>query len=232
MGVSCAALTTLLMLLRAPLASSLGLVGYTTAMLAHYFLAVPTHRFDPVASRYLGDVLYLTFHTNFIGTIFMGVAVIDGTLQLGFDRLLWTLLPLPFAMGIFMTLAYYSLDHFNIVNFQRKERHRAAYPHVHICSHLEHAHSAPLVIIYALCAHNRDRLVAPSDADASLLVAAYMLFYIALVHANNYATGAWPYAIIDDVTRKGGSAARGVFFVVLSSAFVGLALGGLRLMRW
>ena len=58
-----------------------------------------------------------------------------------------------------------------------------------------------------------------------------MAWYLCLVHMNKYATGAWPYAVIDDVTRHGGAPLRCAFFAVLAAIFVGLGLVAVALVR-
>ena len=58
-----------------------------------------------------------------------------------------------------------------------------------------------------------------------------MAFYLLLTHANYAATGLWPYAVIDDVTRAGGALLRGAFFAALSLVFVMFGLAGALLLR-
>ena len=126
-------------------------LGFAGAMWSKHQLAAPIHLFDPIASRCLGDFLYLTYHSNLFGVLYFAAVVANGLLGAGFDASLWRLFPLAFAFGTFLTAAYYALDHFNVENYRRKEIHRRAYPHVHLCGHLEHAHALPLVVLYALC---------------------------------------------------------------------------------
>jgi hypothetical protein len=41
----------------------------------------------------------------------------------------------------------------------------------------------------------------------------------------------WPYAVIDDVTKLGGAVLRCIFFLVLTSLFVALGVGGVALLQ-
>ena len=131
-----------------------------------------------------------------------------------------------FAVGSFLTIAYYALDHFNAENFRRKERHRAMYPFVHWCSHLEHGHALPLVVVHAACIRLPPTAALPTHATVARTVSGYLVFYLILVHVNRHLTGLWPYAVIDDVTRVGGSAFRCLFFVGLMGIFVAFGAAG------
>jgi hypothetical protein len=155
--------------------------------------------------RYLGDWLYLTFQCNVVGAIYFGATLANAVFDAGIDQWLWYLFPLVFALGTFLTVAYYGLDHFNPENWRRKEEVIGTYPHVHICSHLEHAHALPLVLVFATCVDVPNGIAAPSTSDAVCTIAVYMAGYLSLIHLNQLLTGAWPYAVIDDVTRSGGA---------------------------
>jgi hypothetical protein len=98
---------------------------------------------------------------------------------------------LSFALGTFLTLSYYVLDHNNPENYRRKERCKPMYPYVHWCSHLEHGHALPLLMIYTatLVVDLPVGIVLPTAADACWCVGPYVLFYIFVVHVNRAYTG-------------------------------------------
>ena len=209
-----------------------GFVGFYAALLAAHMWAAPPQLFDPQAAKYLGRWLYLTYQSNVICCVYFGVALFDATLGGGaWSAPLMRFFPLVFSLGGFLSLAYYSLDHFNPENVRRKERCRSEYPYVHWCSHIEHGHAAPLVLLHAALLECPQRVALPTSYDVHFFVSVFILFYVVLVHANHFCTGRWPYAIIDDVTRIGGTALRIFFFVVLACAFVALGLGGAELVR-
>lgn len=140
------------------------------------------------------------------------------------------LFPLMFAIGCFLTLAYYGLDHFNEEAIRQKERCRAEYPYVHLASHLEHGHALPLVLLHA-CTLDVSGLQVPEgylSTSAILYILCYILFYLLTIHLNRIWTGSWTYSVIDDVTRAYGSMGRFGFFITLAMAFVVFGVVGLR----
>ena len=138
--------------------------------------------------------------------------------------------PLVFALGTFLTLAYYALDHFNAENHRRKEKHREKYPYVHVASHLEHGHALPCVLLHSVAMVFKTAEL-PSRYEVAVSVGGYMAFYLVLIHLNRALTGRWPYAVIDDVTAKGGALARTAFFALLVGLCFLLALGGLSILE-
>jgi hypothetical protein len=210
-----------------------GFIGFNVALLAAHLLAAPPQLWDPACNRYLGRWLYLTYQTNVGCAVYFGCALLDMALGGGgaLGAALVALFPLAFALGGFLTVAYYALDHFNPENYARKERVRSQYPYVHWCSHLEHGHGLPLMLLHGLWLDVPAGVVPPETTDVVHTVGAYMAFYLLLVHANYAATGLWPYPIIDDLTRAGGALARGAFFAGLSLVFVLFGLGGAMLLR-
>jgi hypothetical protein len=139
--------------------------------------------------------------------------------------------PLFFALGTFLSLSYYALDHNNPENRRRKERVKAMYPYVHWCSHLEHGHALPLLLLHTATMDLPSSSILPTAADACSSIGPYILFYVVVVHVNQAATGMWPYAVIDDVTRLGGAILRSIFFAFLAALFVALGVGGVALLQ-
>jgi len=166
------------------------------------------------------------FQTNLICAAFY-LAVL-----FGLKTIAVTLYPLAFALGTFLTVAYYGLDHFNLEQAKRRRAWERLYPWVHFSAHGEHALALPLTLLYACV--GRDRALAlPSTGDVALYVGGYMAFYLTLTHVNKWATGMWIYPVFDDVTKAGGATGRVAFLavlcgVIISFAFVGRAIAEAR----
>lgn len=179
----------------------------------------------PVLTQYLGRWTFLTAQTNALGTLFYGLSCAAPSLQSArLDN--WLLLAFPgiFALGCFLTLAYYLLDHNNPDQVRRRNALRGEYPKVDVARHLEHAHGLPLVLVHAALIGVPDDLRAPRVAEAAGLLVAYMTFYVGLAHVNRLATGEWPYPILTSATRKGGAALRSLVIAGLVGFTAGLAV--------
>ena len=193
------------------------LFGFLFSIYCSYQLCVPPEKIQPVPTQYLGRWSFLTFQTNVICAIFYGGVLAD------MPAIAKHLYPLAFALGVFLTLAYYGLDHFQVDQVRRRRAWQREYPWVHWCAHFEHASALPLSLWYAC---TRDRALPVPTTFGKVVVVYYMAFYLILVHANKYATGVWVYPIFDDVTKAGGVFGRMAFIVVLCSVIVGLAYVG------
>ena len=215
------------------ISSLLGFLGFNVALFAHHCLAAPPTLFDPQCSKVFGRWLYLTYQSNMIGTVYYGLSLVEAVLGAPSPLKAWLirLFPLAFATGTFLTLAYYALDHFNPENFRRKERHKAAYPYIHWCSHLEHGHALPLIFLHGAVMELPPSVALPTSGVVFMTVGGYLIWYLIFVHVNHYLTGLWPYAVIDDVTRLGGAALRCVFFAGLTGLFIALGVAGAALLH-
>jgi len=195
------------------------LCGFLISIYSTYFLGVPPQKIQPIATQFLGRWSYLTFQTNVLCTLFYGCVLAD------IEAITTHMYPLAFSLGVFLTLAYYGLDHFNAEQVHRRRVWKREYPWVQVSAHAEHALALPLTLAYA-CASRDPALPVPPTSDITVCVAGYMAFYLILVHANKYATGQWIYPIFDDVTKAGGAAGRVAFILVLCGVIVGLAFVG------
>ena len=90
-------------------AAILGFVGFNVAMFMH-MCAPPPHLWDPQGTKYLGKLWYLTYQTNLIGCIYFGASIVGGQFL---QTWLYHLFPLMFTLGVFLTVSYYGLEHFN-----------------------------------------------------------------------------------------------------------------------
>lgn len=214
--------------------AAVGFVGFNVALLSAHLMQPPPSLFDPQCSKFFGRWLYLTYQSNIMGVLYFSLALVDAVL-IGAEGVLteWltTLFPLMFAEGTFLTLAYYALDHFNPENRRRKDRLQAGYPLIWPASHLEHGHALPLVVMHGAMMTLPSTVPLPTNGTVAASVGAYLLFYLLLVHLNYHKTGLWPYPVIDDVTRTGGSALRGVFFLGLMGVFFAFGVAGAAVLR-
>ena len=209
----------------------LGFLGFYTALLSCHMIGAPPSIFHPAATKKLGRWLFLTYQTNVICCVYFATRLFDGIIQGGkWAQTLLQFYPLVFALGSFLTPAYYALDHFNVENRRAKDRCKSMYPWIHVSSHTEHAHGLPLMLLHAYSVELPPTLELPSAAAGAFKVACYVAFYLVLTHVNHSWTGAWPYPIIDDVTRMGGALLRLVFFAVLAAIFMLLGVGGTSLL--
>ena len=208
-----------------------GFFCFLVALLSSHLLAAPPALFDPQSSKYLGRWLYLTYQSNMIGLCYFGASLVDSLIGGALSPWLIQCFPLMFAVGTFLTFAYYTLDHFNAENFLRKERCRSRYPYVHWCSHIEHGHALPAVVFHAAAIELPPGVEIPMASTVLGTVGVYLVFYILFVHVNCAFTGMWPYAIIDDMTRRGGAALRTIFFAALIGIFLMLGMAGVAILE-
>ncbi|KAL1526831.1 hypothetical protein AB1Y20_015523 [Prymnesium parvum] len=213
--------------------AALAVGGFALALWAQHTLALPPKVIDPQMTKYLGRWIFLTYQSNVVAFAYFVACVFDTQVANGaYQQELIALFPLVFALGCFLTLAHYSLNHFNPEQRRRLEQHRSKYPYVFVSSHISHGHALPLVAWYAFTVPvDAASVVLPSGYSASRPVILYAVFYAVLSHANYFATGLWPYPIIEQVSRHGGVAMRCVFFVLLALGFVALSSVGLNILR-
>jgi len=197
------------------------MLGYALQLGAGRYLAVPAHIFSPGPSKYLGSFAFLTFHTNVIGLLYFVLCTASAAdaSSAAIDALLMQLFPLIFALGIFLTAAYYALEYPNEQNRMAKRKlFKQGYRHVYLTSHLEHIFAGPLTLVYA-CSIRRDRLqpnvLLPTSDDANLYVGAFLIYYLALTLGNKAATGCWVYPIFQDVSDAGGPVALCLFMFAI-----------------
>ena len=174
--------------------------------------ASPTD-FAPEVTRYLGRFVFLTVQSNWILSAYFLVCVVAIVTRRPRVEWLCRGFPLVFALGAFLTVAYYALDHFNPAQVQARKALAGRYPYIEWSAHGEHALALPSVVLFALFV--RVEHAKPSSADVLRAVGYYMAFYLVVTHANKTATGLWQYPILADLTAQGGAALRTVFFAVL-----------------
>eukprot|EP00466_Bigelowiella_natans_P009046 jgi/Bigna1/133725/aug1.22_g8433 len=111
--------------------------------------------------------------------------------------------PLAFALAIFLTVAYYALDHFNPEQQLRRGKLKMnGYPWIFLNQHLEHETVPTYLSIF--------------------IVAVYLTLYLVFIHLNWVATGSWPYPFIEEIERDAGSAAREAALLGLVGLFTAL----------
>ena len=151
-------------------------------------------------------------------------ACIYSALGFGLDSVVVQLFPLAFALGSFLTVAYYGLDHFNPENVKRRAHFSVrGYPYIGISAHTQHGLALPLVVLHA----SRLQMEAkPEDSTILLTVGGYLAFYITYTFVNKAVSGAWVYPIIDDAQKAAGMAGVCIFVVCLCAVIAGCAYVG------
>jgi len=203
----------------APLAVALACFAMAaTGVVTNLTISASPTDFAPQVTRYLGRFVFLTVQSNWILSAYFLVVLLAIAARRPSAASPWLCrgFPLVFALGAFLTTAYYALDHFNPAQVQARRDLVGRYPYIEWSAHGEHALALPSVVLFALFV--RVERAPPSSADVLRAVGCYMAFYLAVTHANKTATGEWQYPILADLTARGGAALRNVFF----SALVGV----------
>mmetsp|Transcript_6421 Transcript_6421/g.9841 ORF Transcript_6421/g.9841 Transcript_6421/m.9841 type:complete len:216 (-) Transcript_6421:180-827(-) len=199
------------------------LAGQCTVLYSCFNFGCPPEVLDPVLTKPLGRWTYLTFQSNILLLVFFTVASLAALFPiLSLQWFVASFFPLAFALGVFLTTAYYTLDHFNPEQVKKRaELQKSGYPMLPVAMHLEHGMALPMTTFYTYNA------LKPEGMSMSvIIVAAYTLFYLIQVHYVKSLTGKWVYPFIDDITATGGALFRNVFFVGLMCIFTGLGVLG------
>jgi hypothetical protein len=178
-----------------------------------------------MATRITGRLSYLTVQSNCIMLCYYLLCLMA-------PESVWVtrLCTLNFALGANLTVAYYALVYFGDDAKRKRKIWRGRYPWLPIASHLEHAFSLPAVIAHT--ALLRPAAGVDVDRDTHVFVAGYILFYLVQTHVNFAYTGAWVYAVFDDVIKAGGAPAKNVFCVVLAGIVLAFGYLGKALLRY
>ena len=154
--------------------------------------------------------------------IFFGASLYSALLDApALDAVLVRLFPLAFALGVFLTLAYYALDHFNPESIRRRQLARRKHPYIEYGANIEHGLALPAVVLYTTSLSHS--VPAASFADVGIFVGGYISFYLVFIHINKILTGLWVYPVLVDITLQYGAIGRNVFFAALLSVFLALA---------
>ena len=175
------------------------------------------------ALKMLGSFSWLTIQTNYICTVYFA-ACIYSALGFGLDSVVIQLFPLVFALGSFLTAAYYLLDHFNPANVKARAYFSVrGYPYIGLSTHTQHCFALPLVLLHASRLQMKGK---PEDSAMLLTVGGYLAFYITYTFCNKSVSGAWVYPIFDAAQKAGGMAAVCIFVVCLCAVITGFAYAG------
>lgn len=214
------------------LTSLLGCVAFATQLLSgHPSLgyAVPPEKLNPVPLRIFGEYTFLTTQTNVFGTVYFFLCLVSWFFPgiPGFAGLSSALFPMAFGLGVFLTLAYYALDHFNEES-ERQRRHwtKRGYPHCNIIAHLSHMFALPVVFLHAI---SIDEPCLYADVRyAAMYIAGYVVFSV----WNRKMTGAWQYPILADVEAKYGGVGVLIFMAVLAGIVALLSVLGVYITKF
>mmetsp|Transcript_22465 Transcript_22465/g.33505 ORF Transcript_22465/g.33505 Transcript_22465/m.33505 type:complete len:225 (+) Transcript_22465:202-876(+) len=201
-------------------------LSQSVALYSTFNFAVPAIIRVPECAKYLGNWIWLTFHTNTILFSFYSFSILSSLFSIPLlDTLLVVYFPLAFAMGTFLTLGYYLLDHFNPEQIKfRKQWSQRGYYHLEADAHLQHSLGAPFVWLYAYFLYPSGLTI--THFNVVFVVGGFFVFYLIQIHINYYLTEKWPYPILYDMENMGGALARNAFFVALTGIYVALGLGG------
>ena len=211
-----------------PVVHALGSVAFTLGLATNALTGIGQTR---PAGRYVGRWIFLTTQTNLLGSVYYGLWVASPLIgSAALDAALRRWFAPMWALGAFLTLAYYGLDHFNPKNAaMRSPDHPLYHPWRNASNHAKHICGLPAVTLHAVCARWVAGPGAPAwttRTDALQCLGGYLAAYIAFCHVNFMATRAWPYPLLDDATRVGGAALRTLVLFVLVIVLEGLAMIG------
>jgi hypothetical protein len=183
----------------------------------------PAEDIRPMALKYLGKWAFLTRWTNFICFVYYLVNLLA---ELGIARSLLRPViiegfPLVFSLGIFLTVAYYALVHFNPADRQRFKRlydegWRQGLENVYFQNHACHALALPASLLHA-------RVVGLEGYRGTYWLVCVMGAYLTVITANRAATQFWVYPIQDQIEAKHGMPGALAFLVVLSAVLYSFA---------
>merc|ERR1712194_129037 len=87
------------------------------------FNGVPPELCNPVPTRYFGRLVFLTVQTNILNTIYYACCLIAAVFNLPIlEKVVVEAFPLSFGLGVFLTIGYYGLDHFNPMAVQTRQK--------------------------------------------------------------------------------------------------------------
>lgn len=207
--------------------AGLCLVGFLVEFFSTFLFNAPPTITNPIPTSIFGRSSYLTIQTNFLNSIYFALYV--WFCFFGGERvktLLVRLLPLSFALGCFITIGYYGLDHFNEHNVVLKNSLVPSYPYIWVGSHLEHCFALPAVFLHATT-YPADKFgVTPTNSDVLMIAGSFIVYYAIFIELNHTLTGGWVYPVLDDVFKAGGEFAKnallaGICVVSLLFAFIG-----------
>eukprot|EP01065_Artemidia_motanka_P015188 TRINITY_DN1904_c0_g2_i1.p1 TRINITY_DN1904_c0_g2~~TRINITY_DN1904_c0_g2_i1.p1 ORF type:complete len:234 (+),score=75.40 TRINITY_DN1904_c0_g2_i1:48-704(+) len=213
-----------------PIASAIGAVVFTTALVLPAFCDAPVRVANPKVAKYFGRFAFLTTHINALGAVYCAAGALlewfgeyRGLVECALQRTF----PCFFGLSTFLTIAYYATDYSNAAQVAKRRRLRSqGYRWVEVAAHAKHGGALPAAVLLAA------RWSGPpcSLSAAAPYLCAYAAFYSALMHVNHWLTGEWPYPAVDEAAAAGGAAGRlllltAPFFVaVLPLAWVGAAV--------
>mmetsp|Transcript_23646 Transcript_23646/g.37209 ORF Transcript_23646/g.37209 Transcript_23646/m.37209 type:complete len:222 (-) Transcript_23646:134-799(-) len=212
-----------------PLVGLLTAAGQWLAVYSTYTWGVEPHVLDPVLTKALGRWTFLTYQSNIILTIYFTVSFINSIVSFDLvDCLLVSMFPLVFALGVFLTTAYYALDHFNPLQQKRREHFaKNGYPMIWVDAHLEHCMALPLIIIFITYTELENiGDMRPEFGWTMFSVGGYSFYYLLQVHYVFFVSGLWVYPIIAEISSKGGIQGRNIFFAGLMCVFLVLGTIG------
>merc|ERR550514_290281 len=132
--------------------ASITVLAAGIAIVAHCAIAIPPQKYAADAMKYFGRAVFLTIQTQWIlllyGILGIVAAIVDSA---ALDEVVLRVFPLAFALGFFLSIGYYALDHNNPeVVARRLTWAEKGYPRATLAGHCEHALATPTAIVLAL----------------------------------------------------------------------------------
>jgi len=207
-------------------AATLCFFGSAPAIAAFYtcrwgMTCKPITEIRPIVSQHFGHAIFLTAQTNWLIFSFFGFNLFFPN-----SPYISKLTPLIFALGAFLTPAYYGLDYFmtDCILERRLQEAEGYFPEFN--SHSEHLLALPLVLAHV---YYQSFSTIPNFNEVLWTVGGFMAQYLATIHFNKFLTGEYPYPIQNEL------ASNPVGLFLFEASLVGVCMGlgylGSRLMR-
>jgi hypothetical protein len=182
----------------------------------------------PICTKYTGKLSFLTYQSNIIGCVYFGTNFLHKAGIVNANLFLVHGFPLAFALSVFLTLAYYGLDHFNSAQVERrKEFEEKGWPHFTTAAHLEHCFALPVAVFYTLTLADDIAEDIRQDGVSDLrYVAFFSSYYLIFMLLIKMATGEFVYNIYDEINAKHGLLGMFLFSVVLVALTIVLGYAG------
>lgn len=199
----------------------IGFVSFFCASLPKFTLRKPLVASRPIMAQYLGDFVFMTVQTNFIGALYFLVCIL-ASLGIISSEKVGRFAPTMFALGVFCTTAYYGLYHFDPGYQVNMIMDETEYPWVRVGAHLEHGLDLGAVALHAICSVDNT----PSIKDSIRFTGGYFLFYVTLINVNFLATDEWVYPFFEEAYKVNGFPAVLTIQAFLAGFAICLALLG------
>eukprot|EP00211_Chloroparvula_japonica_P014159 CAMPEP_0119129586 /NCGR_PEP_ID=MMETSP1310-20130426/7270_1 /TAXON_ID=464262 /ORGANISM="Genus nov. species nov., Strain RCC2339" /LENGTH=248 /DNA_ID=CAMNT_0007120017 /DNA_START=105 /DNA_END=851 /DNA_ORIENTATION=+ len=217
----------------------LGVAVYASMVYLNEVWSAPATFYAPVVTKFLGKLTFLTIITLYLTLIyfvFLLVASVTGHRRL--NVLALQAFPVFFALNMFVTIAYYALDHFDARSMARKELAMTEgfdgiiYENIFLASHVVHMPGGVMALLMARHMHRVGNATAPVWTTTTYVTLAGVFAYIMQIHVLHLLTGAWIYPVLEHVSHALGIVGVIALEAALSVTVLGFAYCGLLLFNY